>query len=487
MSFRSLIVFIALVSGAARADAPDYRKLGEDAKARAACAGLDCNAAINSADYDKVCSITNAWALRDAALFCDQERKVVNPFAVAALKTDQSSAAACRMYMLSVAHVQASERLKQSTQLSESEQDVLTLGSYLYVYENDCLAAKAVGAEATPPPELKSILENLSATNAESYAYCKQFADSCADLNGVAKNIGGKERCVSGGIVFDESCLRQAPNARAALKKALSTVGGHGVSCLKRLGSGARTLGERLDEHVKGEKPRTQICCGDQGCLSSVFRNYKKSSPEQMAVAGAIADGADETGTIEVPGRGLMGAVQLLEENLFHEFMHRVGVCRNPNHNAYAMPLVAFVDKNRRCPKGYAKTDIAKLAEQTGLKEGRIRTMAKLQPTVKSSSRDSGFVCVLPSSCNKSKPLIAELPPALHDPVYACAGACFPSASKREAETLGVMYESSTREQAEQICRGFGAADPTWSGDRFGKIKGTVNGQAKAVCALGQD
>jgi hypothetical protein len=391
-----------------------------------------------------------------AKSFCDQEKTIVNPYAVSAHLARGYSVGKekCQRELLSRAHWQ-SKRALESGSVRPENRDVVELGGYLYAYRMGCVA-KAVGPEGSGPllADLGKIDAANTDSNREGMDYCAAFVDPCKAMGGNKKTVKGKEVCVAAGAVWDKSCLALSPEQRNLLMAAHNSATVGGTRCLNELGGGAAVAGTQLANHFSDNDPRTQICCGDDGCQSPVFK-YKKSDKDTMEYAGAIADGSGKYGTIEIPTHSIKSKLSqygTFGGHLFHEYLHRMGMCHNPNHNDYGLNMFYREEQTGgKCAKGFSRRPIdGKLANAAGMSTDDIRRYVAKKEKV--STAGLQHVCVLESECPKGKPLIRYTPPQEHDPVYACENACF------FRPDFAVMFNkdpAASNARAKEVCRGF--------------------------------
>ncbi|MBI3558152.1 MAG: hypothetical protein HY074_17950 [Deltaproteobacteria bacterium] len=382
-------------------------------------------------------------------LYCDSENTIVNPFMVLTGFSKARDAGTvslrCRVYLLEKAY-RSTPSLIAGGHLTEEEKAIVQFGGGLHFLARNgaldwgagagdeasggdvksCSPNKALSGLAHEvatilAPELKAAhdLSSLS-NNGDSRLtnqYCAAVYSACKLVGGHSEAVGGKQVCRSGGLVIDSSCLSLGVAQRKRLAGALVKVRGQGVGCLRdnfrdpQFGMGAAQAGQALSEHLNSTGAvNTQVCCGSNGCtsnLKSVFGPYTQPPANKYAdmVAFAYDSGAKGKGIIEISDNALSPLEAKPNDEfssaLFHEFLHRVGLCKSPFHN---FPSGSVAAANGNCP---------------ALGGDRFKA-------------DNG-VCVPTNACYAAS---REQSIYRYDAVYACQAACFP----------GTAYNPNTHE-----------------------------------------
>ncbi|MBI3542115.1 MAG: hypothetical protein HY075_02410 [Deltaproteobacteria bacterium] len=316
-----------------------------------------------------------------------------------------------------------------------------------------CASAKAAPGQCPDPAE--SGAGQVAADLADHNGLAEGVLTGCASFGGVEKKIavmkevkvvdpttgaikfvpvatGTKERrCVAGGLVLDSSCLKLDGKKAAVLKDALSAVTGYGNSCLSKLNGAA---GAQLKTHLFGDgAPHTQICCS-KACEKSVYPTIADASRLEAIQHGttrAMSNSSARYGSIHVfdvaftakDGGSIKGT-------LFHEMLHRMGMCTNPHHDqAYSAKAVIPVPCSDDC-RGHHEDGFTYSQKKVSADQAREFhadcAESKKKGEICFDVGADGCACIANVTCPKGN-FDAIIHPQKYDPVYGCEEACFPN------------------------------------------------------------
>lgn len=282
--------------------------------------------------------------------------------------------------------------------------------------------------------------------------YCNAV-DSCKVMGGTQRTVDGFSFCQVDGIAYDPSCFDLPPILRANFMRNIRDTQNRGVSCLRGLNGSAATVGDALDNHfetsVGAGLPRTQICCGNNGCKGSNttfgLGGRAHDSERLRSIGGISYGGSANHGAIVFSNSTIQSHDRSPTQGLmFHEFLHRLGACNSPLHN----------HQDRR--------------------EMRPNASGACYPASDGVTSDIVFIaqdgrCVPdPASPNAScASAMTTLSTDQYDPIYACQTACFserPSASGIEQERF---------DRSKELCRAFVGSNGLSSESQSTAIKGS--------------
>ncbi len=466
----------------ADAQLQDDENSKEEALARASCELYGACAKMGSEQTFKktynhdICAGGSNAKIRNRKFFCDDGLRFPNPYAISASAfDDQPGTPACRYYLLATASTQAKAALKDKNDPS----DILTLGSRLGAVEPDCLRSHSLGNDALIADSAK-ITTLVALDDKETGAkYCKLVKPTgCKALGGQLQKVqvmltdddctehcttaghctlSCKEQrlaCVAHGLILDKSCLDLKGATLDALKKAIFEATVKGPSCLAHEVGGIGGKAASSEFAKQGKQLHTQVCCGDTTCKSPVLPPQDQVTIDRKLAKKGVVGFTSESrfATIQLLGRGLKRPEQLSGE-LFHEMLHRLGLCKNPDHNDVGKTMAYKIscDASAACRTGYNKLTAAEMATYDDLYTQRevARERAKRGANNHDSMMVMSFMvgtekgvspgecaCAGMATCPKGQPLFMLPPRYETDPVYACHASCFPeSVGMKKSDT----------------------------------------------------
>lgn len=252
--------------------------------------------------------------------------------------------------------------------------------------------------------------------------YCNAVGN-CRLLGGEMKsiNIQGHEvgpLCLKGGLFIDDSCLKLKGKNLRNFSRGLSGLKQRASSCLQDIGGAALDGRTRFQQHLEtplesdqGPWPRTQICCGDNGCDGQAITDIDTETLDnfRLGTIHGLATAGSSVGTVYLSHQTIQSPQRSLQSWMFHEFLHRIGVPCHPLHNHPDQNLSEPNEQGQCYPQSIP---VANRGEEKVLRW--INDDGKCIP-------DPTLSIEMQNCANH----IAKTKVRDFDPVYACQNACF--------------------------------------------------------------
>lgn len=280
--------------------------------------------------------------------FCPgTNRARVNPFAIFRYIKENNSSdnfpRSCLQYLLQRARLE-SQKAQAKLMTTARETSYLEMAQNLYAHFGDCALSSSHFSSIEDIEEAMRSSINLVNIRPHHDNYCRLVGQGCAWIGGVEQRIQGKKMCLVGGILVDSSCLNQSARKVRNLKRSLRSLNRRGRSCLQSLNARA---GRGLSRLLQGSQAKTRLCCGNN--CHQTLTNFPRA---QRVRGGKLGNthGVDpqRNGTITLSPRALNSPRQA-SPLLFHEMLHRLGMCDAPEHNMgiqdlYKIGKVGYLD-----------------------------------------------------------------------------------------------------------------------------------------------
>lgn len=310
-------------------------------------------------------------------LFCPGTHgRIVNPFQLQSANIENEQ---CRYYLSLLAERQSqAARRSQGVHLTERQRELLDLASQTSRFGTSISCSAPLSHQ--DPTFGRAMLDSLSSASLaltdqhSGDIYCRSLNVGCIAVGGTLGNEqrwtngsspdSGQNAAVStcrvGNVLVDSSCYSSPARVRA-IAAALEDVRSRALGCLSELNPAA---GDQLRRHILGIDPhyqrKTQICCNQ--CANPIYQDAGRIDRRTQSDTLAQAIPGATRATMVISERGLRQPQDALNQTLFHEFLHRIGMCSLANHNQSDLNdpvqnrfLTAPVGNvsGESCPQGY--------------------------------------------------------------------------------------------------------------------------------------
>ncbi len=439
---------------------------------RKQCEAARCQGQQTSADGKKLpppCDGADDKKYQKA--YCFGNKNYPNPYAIAELSKNDDAKSACYYYLSAL----ASRRMDEAVKRNPKSADEFSIPQQVWKAESTC------APEELPNGAYYGLSALMIGPGAkeDGEKLCRKVIPSDCVLHGgeeVSKPGASGPLCMMDGTLLDPSCVKD-PKKLAVLKTALKDIQGHGKSCLGGMAQQhANWLGEQF-----GRDGKTQICCAancsvkvpgyaggkggfpeggladsSNGTPKGVVRINFDSPMFKNLIKGSL-DGMDGAATASAKDKEqtLKGMQAYFNATLFHEYLHRIGMCTDPNHNVLNQPRV-IAKSGDSCPSPYEgvtvvacfadskggfaevgnadKIDAGGKIGSTAISKCFVGRNGKLKAWADYTAKEPPLNddCVIRSVCSSPPDGLptdsAATWPARRwtaDPVYACEGACY--------------------------------------------------------------